>query len=95
MYNLYNPLIQKIEVLKLEKRLDEELYYLRDALPEYSTIPFNMESVPLPPGAEVPLNRIKVKLRPPPWSKRWELSNCKGLACVWDVLSEQRKDTLI
>ena len=35
MYELYNPMIRDITVIKLEKRLDDELLYLRDALPEY------------------------------------------------------------
>ncbi len=60
-YDIYNPLIQKIEVLKLEKRLDEELLYLRDSLPEYSTFPMEMEAVPHIPGAPVPLNPLKVR----------------------------------
>jgi large subunit ribosomal protein L19 len=30
-YELYSPTIRLIEVIKLEKRLDDELYYLRDA----------------------------------------------------------------
>jgi len=59
-YELYNPTIQGIEVLKLEKRLDPHLFYLRDALPEYSTIPFDFEPVPHPPGATIPVNPIKV-----------------------------------
>ena len=50
----------KVDVLKLEKRLDDCLYYLRDAPPECSTIPFDFESVPHPPGAPVPINPIKV-----------------------------------
>ena len=29
MYNLYSPTVVKIEVLRLERRLDDELYYLR------------------------------------------------------------------
>ncbi len=57
---MYNPTLQKVEVLKLEKRLDEELYYLRDAPQEFSTVPFNFEMVPHPPGAPVPINDIKV-----------------------------------
>jgi hypothetical protein len=60
-YELYNPTITKIEVLKLERRLDENLAYLRDAPPEYCTFPFDMEPVKLPPGAGVPLNTIQVK----------------------------------
>ena len=38
MYELYNPMIRDITVIKLEKRLDEEMVYLRDALPEYRYI---------------------------------------------------------
>ncbi|MEQ2206078.1 hypothetical protein XENOCAPTIV_022537, partial [Xenoophorus captivus] len=53
---LYNPRIQKIEVLKLEKRLDENLMYLRDALPEYSTVDPEMKPVPFSPTGEVPVN---------------------------------------
>jgi len=72
MYQLYNPTIQRIEVLRLEKRLDEELYYLRDAPQEYSTFPFDMEAEILPEGVPVPVNTIVVKLNPRPWLKRWE-----------------------
>ena len=60
MYDMYNPVVHKIEVLRLEKRLDEELFYLRDAPLEFSTIPFNMEAVPHPHGAAVPVNPLKV-----------------------------------
>jgi large subunit ribosomal protein L19 len=78
-YDLYSPLLLKIEVLKLEKRLDDELLYLRDVPPEHSTVPFDMEPVTLPPGATVPLNTIKVKLNPMPWDRRWEIKNLKGI----------------
>ena len=44
-YDLYNPTIQSIEVLKLEKRLDDNLTYLQDCPPQYSTIPFDMQPV--------------------------------------------------
>lgn len=57
---MYNPTIQKIEVLKLEKRLDENLQYLQDCPPEYSTIPFDYEPVRTVAGATVPVNTIKV-----------------------------------
>lgn len=57
---MYCPLIQSIEVLRLEKRLDDKLLYLRDCLPEYSTFPFDMEPEQLPEGAPVPVNTIKV-----------------------------------
>ncbi|PSN44625.1 39S ribosomal protein L19 [Blattella germanica] len=78
-YEMYSPLIQKIEVLRLEKRLDSELLYLRDALPEYSTFPFNMEPELMSEGAPVPVNPIKVKLKPRPWLERWERQELKGL----------------
>ncbi|KRY30272.1 39S ribosomal protein L19, mitochondrial, partial [Trichinella spiralis] len=89
-YNLYNPTVRKIEVLKLEKRLDDELFYLRDALPEYSTIPFDMEAEPRPVGA-VPLNKTKVKLKPPPWTKRWELCDFKGIEDFWHLVTPYYK----
>ncbi|GAA6228805.1 39S ribosomal protein L19, mitochondrial [Lates japonicus] len=71
-YELYSPRIQSIEVLKLEKRLDDNLMYLRDALSEYSTVDPDMKPVPFSATGEVPVNTIKVRMRPKPWSKRWE-----------------------
>lgn len=59
-YDLYNPTIQKIEVIKLERRLDDELFYLRDCDLIHSTFPLNMEPVILPPGAPVPVNTTQV-----------------------------------
>lgn len=47
---MYDPTITKIEVLRLEKRLDDDLLYLRDALPEFSTFDSNMETEILPEG---------------------------------------------
>ncbi|XP_042147997.1 39S ribosomal protein L19, mitochondrial [Ixodes scapularis] len=79
MYDLYNPLLLKLEVLRLEKRLDEHLLYLKDALPEYSTIPFDMEPESHPEGAPVPVNPIKVQLKPRPWVARWERYDLKGV----------------
>ncbi|KAK7503313.1 hypothetical protein BaRGS_00005578 [Batillaria attramentaria] len=79
LFDLYNPTLQKIEVLKLEKRLDDQLFYLRDAPPEYSTVPFDFQPVPLPRGATVPINSIKVKLNPRPWLERWERMNLQGI----------------
>ena len=34
MYDIYLPTIKDIEVLKLEKRLDNEMYYLLDGDPK-------------------------------------------------------------
>jgi len=49
-FQLYSPLIQKIEVLKHERRTDmngkEDLTFLRDYPPEDSTIDENMEPFP-------------------------------------------------
>jgi len=72
MYQMYSPTVAKIEVLRLEKRLDDELYYLRDAPHEYSTVPFEMEPEILPEGAPVPVNTTIVKLHPRPWLRKWE-----------------------
>lgn len=58
-YELYNPRIQKIEVLKLEKRLDDNLMYLRDALSEYSTVDLDMKPVPSSSNEEVPVNKVR------------------------------------
>lgn len=84
-YDLYNPLIISIEVLKLEKRLDDNLVYLRDCLPEYSYFPQDMKPVPLEVGAEVPLNKMLVKLKPQPWSRRWERWLFQGIEKFEDI----------
>lgn len=60
-YDLYDPTIQKIQVLRLEKRLDDKLFYLRDALPEYSTFSFDMDPEILPEGTPVPVNPVQVR----------------------------------
>lgn len=86
---MYDPTIQKIEVLRLEKRLDPHLYYLRDALPEYSTFDVNMEAEILPEGEPVPVNSIKVKLRPRPWNQRWEIKELKGIANVRELITDK------
>lgn len=78
-YQLYDPKIRKIEVIKLEKRLDSELLYLRDALPEYSTFPVDMEPEILPEGSPVPVNTTKVIMKPRPWCGRWERTDFEGI----------------
>lgn len=55
---MYSPRIQKIDVLKLEKRLDDNLVYLRDALSEYSTVDPEMKPVPFSPTGEVTVNKV-------------------------------------
>lgn len=79
MYDLYSPMILKIEVLRLEKRLDEHLRYLRDAPLEYSTFPFDMEAQTHTEDTAVPINTLKVKLKPRPWLERWERQKLKGV----------------
>ncbi|XP_037954356.1 39S ribosomal protein L19, mitochondrial [Teleopsis dalmanni] len=95
LYEMYDPTIQKIEVLRLEKRLDDKLFYLRDALPEYSTFDVNMEPEQLEEGAEVPINPIKVVLRPRPWLERWERQNLQGVvdtdSFITDKMRMQKK----
>ncbi|KTF74566.1 hypothetical protein cypCar_00008501 [Cyprinus carpio] len=80
-FELYNPRMRKIEVLKLERRLDDNLMYLRDALPEYSSFDFDMQPVHYEITGDVPVNPLKVKMKPKPWSKRWERPkfNIKGI----------------
>ncbi|XP_026331438.1 39S ribosomal protein L19, mitochondrial [Hyposmocoma kahamanoa] len=88
-YQLYDPTVQKIQVLRLEKRLDEKLFYLRDALPEYSTFPFDMDPEILPDGTPVPINPVQVKLKPRPWLERWERQDLKGVSNIEEYLKEK------
>ncbi|CAF4841806.1 unnamed protein product [Pieris macdunnoughi] len=88
-YELYDPTIQTIQVLRLEKRLDDKLYYLRDALPEYSTFPVDMDPEILPEGTTVPVNPVQVKLKPRPWLERWERQELKGVSNIEEHLKEK------
>lgn len=80
MYEMYDPTLQKIEVLRLEKRLDDKLFYLRDALPEFSTFDVNMEPELVTDNTNVPINTTQVVLKPRPWLERWERQDLKGVA---------------
>ncbi|KAK2710741.1 large ribosomal subunit protein bL19m-like [Artemia franciscana] len=88
-YELYNPLLKRIEVLRLEKRLDSTLYYLRDALPQYSTFSFDMEPEPRIEGATIPINPLQVELKPRPWYARWERANLMGVKDVNSHITEK------
>uniref|UniRef100_A0A8D8LD24 Large ribosomal subunit protein bL19m n=1 Tax=Cacopsylla melanoneura TaxID=428564 RepID=A0A8D8LD24_9HEMI len=90
-YNMYDPTIHNITVLRLEKRLDDELLYLRDALPKYSTFPLDMETEYLPLGAPIPINDIKVEMKPRPWVGRWERKGFKGIDNVDKHITEKMK----
>eukprot|EP00070_Physeter_catodon_P045935 XP_028352829.1 39S ribosomal protein L19, mitochondrial isoform X2 [Physeter catodon] len=93
-FELYNPRIQEIQVVKLQKRLDDSLLYLRDALPEYSTFDMNMKPIAQEPSQEVHVNQLKVKMKPKPWSKRWERPkfNIKGIRFDLCLTEEQMKE---
>ncbi|KAM9798203.1 large ribosomal subunit protein bL19m [Neosynchiropus ocellatus] len=92
-YEMYNPRIQEIQVLKLEKRLDDNLMYLRDALPEYSTVDPNMKPLSNSPTGEVHVNTMKVRMKPRPWSKRWERPKFNIQGIRFDLyLSPQRME---
>ncbi|XP_058807907.1 large ribosomal subunit protein bL19m [Phymastichus coffea] len=91
IFDLYDPTIQKIEVIRLEKRLDEELLYLRDCPPEYSTFPLDMEPEYHPEGTPVPINDIKIPLNPTPWLERWERKDMKGLIDPLSMVNEKRR----
>lgn len=93
-YQLYSPLILDILVLKLEKRLDEHLRYLRDCAPEYSTVPFDMEPKPKPSGNYVPLNKIQVPLNPKPWEEKWERQDLKGIQEIKHEFSVKQKKNI-
>lgn len=88
-YEMYDPTIQKIEVLRLEKRLDENLWYLRDALPEYSTFDMDMDAEVHPEGEPIPVNPLQVKLKPRPWLERWERQNLKGVSNIEELCKER------
>ncbi|XP_060085787.1 large ribosomal subunit protein bL19m-like [Ylistrum balloti] len=90
-YHLYNPTIQRIEVLKLEKRLDEHLRYLRNAPQEYSTVPFDLKVTLIPKGQPIPINGQIVPLNPKPWLERWERQELKGAEFTVNLTAKQQK----
>ncbi|CAG2106424.1 unnamed protein product, partial [Medioppia subpectinata] len=95
-YDMYNPTIREIQVLRLEKRLDPHLLYLRDALPEFSHFPFDMTPEPLPAGAEVPVNGVRVVMKKWPWTRKWEGHDLEGIAQLtdlpdWQYINKWRK----
>lgn len=92
-YELYSPRLRSIEVLKLEKRLDDNLMYLRDALPDYSTFDFDMKPVHISPTQDVHVNQTKVRMKPRPWSKRWDRPkfNIKGIRFDLCLTPEQKE----
>lgn len=86
-YEMYDPTIQKIELIRLEKRLDDNLFYLRDALPEYSTFDLNMEPEILAEGSAIPVNDTQVRMKLRPWTARWERQNLLGVANIAELIT--------
>ena len=62
MVDLYSPSVKEIEVLKLEKRLDDELYYLRDCDPKYCTVPLDMVAERAPENKPIPINDVIISV---------------------------------
>ena len=62
MVDLYSPSVKEIEVLKLEKRLDDELYYLRDCDPKYCTVPLDMVAEKAPENKPIPINDVIISV---------------------------------
>ncbi|XP_001365631.2 39S ribosomal protein L19, mitochondrial [Monodelphis domestica] len=93
-FDLYSPRIQEIQVMRLEKRLDDNLMYLRDALPEYSTFELDMKPEAPASSGEVPVNPLQVKMKPKPWSKRWERPkfNIRGIRFDLCLSEEQLQE---
>lgn len=91
-YEHYDPKLQKVELLRLEKRLDDELLYLRDAPLEYSRVDPDIEPIFHPEGDPVPINPIQVTLRPRPWIMRWERKALKGVQL--DSINEHITDKM-
>ncbi|KAI0978689.1 hypothetical protein GJ496_005435 [Pomphorhynchus laevis] len=100
-FDLYNPCIQKIEVLKLEIRLDQQLFYLRDCPPEYSTVSFDYERESTierqhkMDDLNICLNSIKVPLNPPPWQRKWHMvEGLRGFTIDDTYLSRAKKEAV-
>ncbi|WAR07221.1 RM19-like protein [Mya arenaria] len=94
MYEIYSPVIQKIEVIRLEKRLDKELFYLRDCPHEFSYFPQDMEPAIIHKGMDVPVNQLKVKLNMRPWSQRWERHELQGVEPFTGWKDKKQKDKI-
>ncbi|WAR07296.1 RM19-like protein [Mya arenaria] len=88
------PVIQKIEVIRLEKRLDKELFYLRDCPHEFSYFPQDMEPAIIHKGMDVPVNQLKVKLNMRPWSQRWERHELQGVEPFTGWKDKKQKDKI-
>ncbi|UYV81852.1 MRPL19 [Cordylochernes scorpioides] len=84
-YELYHPCVLKIEILRLQRRLDPDLLYLRDCPLQYSTVPFDIEAIPHPEGQPVPVDTTMVPLNPRPWIRLWDRHYLKGVIYPPDI----------
>uniref|UniRef100_A0A672KSZ9 Large ribosomal subunit protein bL19m n=1 Tax=Sinocyclocheilus grahami TaxID=75366 RepID=A0A672KSZ9_SINGR len=90
-YELYNPHMRKIEVLKLEKRLDDNLMYLRDALPEYSSFNFDMQPVHYEITGDIPVSPVRRSIKSKNEAKTMMMEHAQKWAEPWrpcDMLKE-------
>ena len=90
LYNFNNVSLDYVSIRRLEKRLDDTLIYLRDAPPKYSTVPFDLEPELVTDRKHVPVNPIKVPLKPQPWDDKYELFNYKGIQEDTIVINKNR-----
>ena len=63
LYELYNPLIQDIKVMRLRRAADSNLLYLRDAPSEHSTFPIDMETEVAKSNEPVPELHLNVSIQ--------------------------------
>ncbi|XP_020285687.1 39S ribosomal protein L19, mitochondrial [Pseudomyrmex gracilis] len=91
-FNVYDPVLHKIECLRLEKRMDPHLRYLRDAPLEHSTFPFDMEPEYLPEGTPVPVNKTVIELYDRRlWTEKWEIQELKGIANTYTLTKNRAR----
>ncbi|KAL7678025.1 hypothetical protein ACOME3_004252 [Neoechinorhynchus agilis] len=86
---------KRIQVLKLERRLDPHLLYLRDAPQEYSIVPFDLTPIKPTEDAKTgqviaPLNDIKVPLlERAKWTQTWFYHDLRGVVFPTSLKSSE------
>jgi len=88
MFYLYAPNLLAIEVLRLEKWMDTDLRYLRDAEPKWCTIDHDMTpEAPTPVTEDIPVFKDKVKLVT--FRKRWAFKYDKSWPRPYNAFFEE------
>ena len=65
-FDLYSPLVEQVQLIRLEKWIDTNLRYLMDCDPFYCTIPFDtMPEVPPPSNVPIKVFTAKIPQKPP------------------------------